>query len=85
MKKLRKKILNQKNKKLILRLFFTRKVFTEELFMILNKINKSFINADIDENVIELTFNNEVSREYLVDLILDSIDNISWIELEVLQ
>ena len=57
----------------------------EELFMILNKINRSFINADIDENVIELTFDNEISREYLVELILDSLDNISWIELEVLQ
>lgn len=52
--------------------------------MILNKINKNFINAQVEENVIELTFYNEISKEYLVDLILDSIDNISWIELEVL-
>jgi len=52
--------------------------------MILNKINRDFTNAQIDENVIELTFDNEVSRDFLVDLILDSLDDISWIELEII-
>lgn len=84
MKQLIKKIVKIKNKEIIFKLFFTQKIYIEELFMILNKINKNFINAQVEENVIELTFYNEISKEYLVDLILDSIDNISWIELEVL-
>ena len=84
MKQLRKKLVKVKNKKIIFKLFFTQKIYIEELFMILHKINKSFINAQVEENMIELTFDNEISKEYLVDLILDSLDNISWIELEVL-
>jgi hypothetical protein len=75
---------NLKNKNIFVKLFFNKDVFIEELFMILNNINKSFVNANIDENIIELTFSNEISKEYLVDLILDSIDNISWIELEII-
>jgi len=84
MKQLIKKVVKIKNKKIIFELFFTQKIYIEELFMILNKINKNFINAQVEENIIELTFDNEINKEYLVDLILDSIDNISWIELEVL-
>jgi hypothetical protein len=52
--------------------------------MILNKINRDFVNAQIDENTIEITFNNEISKEYLIDLIVDSINDISWIELEII-
>jgi hypothetical protein len=81
---LRRKALKLKNRKINLKVFLRRKIFIEELFMVLDKINKNFISADIDENIIELTFDNEISKEYLIDLILDSLDNISWIELEII-
>jgi len=51
--------------------------------MILSKINQDFFNADINENTIEVQFKKEISKEILIDLINDMIENVSWLELEI--
>jgi len=52
--------------------------------MILNKIKQDFLNADIDETTIEIQFKKEISKEILIDLINDMIENVSWVELEII-
>jgi len=86
MKKKRKlkKVKSLKNKIYKLKLFFIQNVTIEELFMILDKVNQRFFKANIEENVLELTFKEEISKEVLIDLINDMIDDVSWIELEII-
>ena len=73
-----------KNKVFKLKVFFIKKAKIEELFMILNKIKQDFLNADIDETTIEIQFKKEISKEILIDLINDMIENVSWVELEII-